>query len=180
MAKQNEEVVTENQVEEVVIDETVEETAGPKIPRKVGGLWIPQEEFPVTVYAYLVEEKIVYVTIMKTDIPEVVELLEKGAGKVVEVQGTLTAPSKRSLDLYRDRAMRWVAEANSLVMMRSKLDRILIQNHLKGLQVGDEVLDLTFDQDKLSVESELLLDGLNPMILEVLLQKYKNEIGAGG
>jgi hypothetical protein len=141
------------------------------------GIWISQSpKVVVTIYVYknVTSGEMTHVTM------EPVSEERKKILGVVEypITAEFRIPDHRQLDNYRERHARWSDEAQALLPNRYVIRRVLIKNHLDSIDLMDprtgEPVGLKHDKSKkLTPESEAILDGLHPTIIDLMMLKYE-------
>lgn len=162
--------------EDVKSEEVKPETAVP--PMKSTSfqgvdLWITDDsKIGVTVYVYFDKNK--KVVLISGD-PLIEEKAAEIGLTVGEIYAEFLAPQKKDLDLYRERASKWNADAEAMMISRGRVRQQLIKFNLKKLIVLGEDQKLTFDKKALDFTSQKLVEKLHPTVIELLLYKFEKE-----
>jgi hypothetical protein len=96
------------------------------------------------------------------------------------VETKWSVPSKAQIDSYRDRSSRYNTTARAVLVQRSRLEELLIQNHLLEMKLGSGehqvVVDLQRDKKGLLTSASLAhINKLHPSVIDMMMAKFIDE-----
>jgi hypothetical protein len=151
-------------------------------PPKNNGFWVDEtQEIKVTIYAYRnpTTGEIVDFTMDPVDLSPGPDGTDPPF-RVEPIESTWTVPGYAATERLRQESMQWSRAANGFVENPAGIRKRLLRHHLRGINVPDVtgkplILERVNEQNResLTQDAETKLGNLSPVVLDLLLAKYR-------
>lgn len=151
--------------------ETPEVPAEPEVENsdKTSSTFHRSRDIGVTIYA-IVRPNSDFLSFSVNYLPQ----LESIGVEQIEITARFSIPSYDELETYRMNASMYNTDARALIIQRPILRRLLMENHLKSVNIPG--VELKFNKrGQLTPESLEALDDLHPSIIDLLISKYADK-----
>ena len=143
-------------------EESVEETKNP---------FFVQPTITVKIYALLDRDNEL-ISLSQTPLTESQQEIMKCT--TTEITAKFSMPSSSEMENYRISSSVYNADARNLVLQKPILRRLLLVNHLKSVDIPGVQIEHD-KRNRLTTESEEVLDTIHPSIVDMLILKFQDK-----